>query len=123
MAITAPTAAISKDLWSLKTNAFVPVSTIMYSPNYWDEQTGNGNRHYFFMLKDCINPDQPNGFYNEFLKNELLEHKRVFEALGSRLRVEADPDQLSGVGFSSTKRGELVVRVTGATRRLLKIKF
>lgn len=118
-----PTASISKDLWSLKTGTFIPVSTIMYSPNYWDEQTGNGNRHYFFMLKDCINPDQPNGFYNEFLKNELLEHKRVFEALGSRLRVESDPDQLSGVGFSSTKRGELVVRVSGATRRLLKIKF
>lgn len=118
-----PIASISKDLWSLKTNTFVPVSTIMYSPNFWDQQTGNGNRHYFFMLKDCINPDQPNGFYNEFLKNELLEHKRVFEALGSRLRVESDPDQLSGVGFSSTKRGELVVRVTGATRRLLKIKF
>ena len=118
-----PAEAPSRELWSLKTGTFVPVSTIMYSPNYWDEQTGNGNRHYFFMLKDCINPDQPNGFYNEFLKNELLEHKRVFEALGSRLRVEADPDQLSGVGFSSTKRGELVVRVTGATRRLLKIKF
>ena len=76
------------------------------------------------MLKDCRNPEEPNGFYNEFLKNELMEHKRVFEALGGRMKIEKSDDQLSGVGFSTTKRDEVVVRVTGtAIKQVMKIKF
>lgn len=113
----------SKDIWNLKTNDFVPVSMMMYSPNYWDEQKGIGHRHVFFMLKDCRNPEDPNGFYNEFLSNDLAKHKRVFEALGSRMRAAYEDDQLSGIGFSTTKRDDVVVRVTGATKRVFKIKF
>lgn len=116
-----PSSLSSRKLWGLDTNQFHPVSVIMMSPNYWDGQDGIGNRHFFFMLKDCQNPEQPNGFFNEYLKNELLEHKRVFEALGGKMKVAPSQDQLSGVGFSATQRNTLVVRVTGHVNRIIKV--
>lgn len=116
-------AMISKDVWGIKTLQFTPVSVVCYSPNYWDEQNGIGHQHLFFMLKDCINPEEPNGYYNEFLKPELEQHRRVFEALGSKAHVKDVDDQLSGVGFSLTKRNDLIIKVKGATERVLKVKF
>ena len=98
---------------------FQTVSVVMYSPNHWDGQ-GIGNRHYCFMLAGCQNPDTPNGFLNEYLREDLLEHKRVFSALGRQMKVQPSDDQLSGLGFSSTVRNSVIVKADG---RPIKIVF
>lgn len=118
-----PSNMTSKEVWNKKTRNFVPVSVMMYSPNYWDEQKGQGNKHYFFMLKGCINDEKPNGFFNEYLNNELITHKKVFEALGNKMKVDDIENQLSGLGFSSTQRNSIVVRIEGNTDRVLKIRI
>ena len=113
----------SKEVWNISTNKFQKVSTLMFSPNYWDDQKGIGNKHYFFMLENCENDGTPRGFFNEFLNQDLMEHKRVFEILGNKMKVKESPNQLSGIGFSSTKRDSMIVQVEGTFKRTLKINF
>jgi hypothetical protein len=111
-----------KNLWGIDTGKFVEVDTMMLSPNYWDERKV-GNKHFFFMLRDCVNDNNPRGFFNEFLGGEFEPHKRVFEALGGQMKVADSTEQLSGLGFSSTVRNSVVAEVEGKTKRVLKINF
>lgn len=113
-----------KDVWGITTEQFVPVSTVMYSPNYFDDSEV-GNRHYFFILKGCVNDQPTRGIYNEFLRGDLQPHRKVFEVLGDRTKCEPSQDQLSGLGFSSTVRNSVVAKVTmaGGRRHLIKIQF
>lgn len=108
------------DHWNVPLNDFVPVSLICFSPNYWN---GNefGNKHIFFMLKDCINDTNPSGWFNEYLNNELHPHKRVMEALSSIMRVEYTENQLSGIGFSLGKLGEKKITVKVKTNNIQRI--
>lgn len=119
-----PSNVSSKEVWNIKTNDFVPVSVICYSPNHWENvKNKTGHRHVFFMLKNCINDENPSGMFNEFLVQDLYEHRKVMEALSSKMRVEDSDDQLSGVGFATDKRAEVIVKVIGSVERVLKIKF
>lgn len=113
----------SKKVWGISTNQFIPITICMFSPNYWDNQKGIGNRHFMFILKGCKNPDRVNGFFNEFLRSEFIPHRKVFEALGSKMGVEPSENQLSGVGFSDTQRNIIILKVTGKITRTLKIKI
>ncbi len=112
----------SKEKWNLKTNRFHKVKKFMYSPNYWKEQTGN--KHYLFMLEDCISDESPRPFFNEFLKEDLItKNKRVFEVLAGKLKVPASSKQLSGVGFSDTIKDSMLCRVEGSFKRTIKVNF
>lgn len=118
-----PSTISTREVWGLKTNQFIPVTVIMSSPNFWNGAKQTGNKHHFFMLRGCVNPEMPNGFFNEFIVPELEKHKHVLAALGSKMAVVDAQDQLSGVGFSTTKHTSLVVKVVGATTRILKINI
>lgn len=117
-----PSTVSSKEIWGINTMQFHRVKTIMFSPNHWD---GNktGNRHYFFIIDGCKQEGMARGFYNEFLRPELNEHRKVFEVLGSKMRVAESDNQLSGLGFSTTKRNEVYCRVSGKFTRNIKIIF
>lgn len=109
--------------WGLTTNQFYPVSVAMLSPNHWDGEKGIGNKHFFFFIDDCVNDTRPNGFYNEFLNQDLNKHRKVFEALGSMMKVENSERQLSGIGFSDTQRNSIICEVEGYTKRIIKLTF
>ena len=111
-----------EDIWNISTQKWQKVSMVMNSPNHWD---GNetGNKHWFFILEDCINPDPARGFYNEFLRQEFHEDRKVFEMLASKMKTEESDKQLSGLGFSSTQRNSILCKVSGSFNRVVKINF
>lgn len=117
-----PFGSLTKDCWGVKTETFQKVSMIMNSPNHWD---GNetGNKHYFFILEGCNSGEDARGFFNEFLKEELNEHRKVFEIVGSKMRAEKSDRQLSGLGFSSTVRNHAYFKVSGSFNRTVKVLF
>ena len=117
-----PSTSKSKEIWGINTLTYVPVNAIMMSPNYWDEK-GVGNKHYFFMLDGCVNDGSARGFFNEFLKEELNKHRKVFEIVGSKMTTKESKDQLSGVGFSSTQKNSVMLRVKGSFTRVINVTF
>ena len=116
-----PSASVSKEVWGIKTNEFHKVNVLMKSPNHWDGELGVGNKHYFFMVDGCKNDEQARGFYNEFLKDDLTPHRKVIEMVGNKLKTDNSDNQLSGFGFSSTQKKEVLVKVNGNFSRMLKV--
>ena len=98
------------DVWNVKTGTFVDVTSVMRSPNFWDGEVGN--EHFFFTLAECKVSERVHGFFNEFLRPELAEHRKVFEHLADTYKCEHVEDQLSGIGFSTTKSAKATFLVT-----------
>jgi hypothetical protein len=111
----------SEIVWGIKTQKFHKVKMIMNSPNHWDGEK-TGNKHYFFILENCNSGEPVRGFFNEFLNEKLTEHRKVFEVLGEKLKTDKS-EQLSGLGFSSTKKDSIICKVTGSFTRALEITF
>lgn len=117
-----PNSTRSQQVWGINTNQFHRVKLFTLSPNYWGER-GVGNKHYFFVLDGCKNDGNARGFFNEFLSSDLDKHRKVFEIVGSKMKAQNDDEQLSGLGFSSTAKNQVVVKVTGNFTRMLRIVF
>lgn len=105
-----PHTSISKDVWGITSQQFHRVSMLMHSPNHWDGER-TGNRHYFFMIDSCKNPEPVRGYFNEYLRADLNKHRKVFEVLGSKTKIQPIDEQLSGIGLSSTRKDKIYVRV------------
>jgi hypothetical protein len=114
--------SVTKELYGLETNKFHKVNLICLSPNHWAENAV-GNKHYFFMLEGCKSPTSIRSFHNENLSAELLEHKRVLEVLAMTAQIPSTDKQLSGVGFNATVFEEVVVRLQGNFKRVIKVRF
>lgn len=114
--------SISREIYGLETNQFHKVNLVCLSPNHWGENNV-GNKHYFFMLDGCKSPVSIRSFHNENLLPELAAHRKVLEVLGATNMIEPADRQLSGLGFNSTVRDEVILRLQGSHKRVIKLKF
>lgn len=117
------TNTVSQEKWNLTTEKFVTVNAVTLSPNHWGDNEV-GNRHTFFVLDGAKNDEPTRGIYNEFLHPRLVEHRKVFEVIGDKTKCQPTEGQLSGLGFSSTKKDTVTVRVRqGKRRRLFEVQM
>jgi hypothetical protein len=108
----------SQEKWGVHTEVFTKVRAIMLSPNFWGD-SAVGNKHHFFILEGCKSDAPTRGIYNEFLRPEFEKHRKVFEILGSKTMCPPATEQLSGLGFSSTRGDTVTVRADKRTYNII----
>lgn len=113
----------SKEVYGLETNKFHKVNLVCLSPNHWGNNKV-GNKHFLFMLDSCKATTDLRSFHNENLLPELLEqHRKVMDVLGGKSMIPSTDKQLSGLGFNATVRDEVILRLGGSFKRVIKVKF
>jgi hypothetical protein len=113
---------IQQTVYGLDTNSFHEVELICLSPNHWGDNSF-GNKHYMFMLKGAMAEQPLRSFHNENLNAELKKHRKVMEVLANTTQLEPKGKQLAGLGFNSTVKNDLIVKVKGSHNRTLKVKI
>jgi hypothetical protein len=112
----------SKEIYGLETNQFHKVNLVCLSPNHWGENNV-GNKHYFFMLDKCKSLTAIRSFHSENLIPELANHRKVLEVLGNTTMIEPSDKQLSGLGFNSSVKDEVILKLSGSHKRVVKVLF
>jgi hypothetical protein len=116
------TKSIVKEIYGLESNKFHKVNLVCLTPNHWGNNEV-GNKHYLFMLEKCKSPNPIRSFHCENLISVLAEERKVLEPYGAVNLIESTPNQLSGLGFNATVRDELIVKLQGSHKRIVKILF
>ena len=79
------------------------------------------------MLDNCKTTSDLRSFHSENLIPELAQHRKVLEVLGNTTMISKDSKekdkQLSGLGFNSTVKDELILKISGTHKRVIKVKF
>jgi hypothetical protein len=117
-----PETASTKNIWNLDTNEFHKVNLVSLSPNHWGKNDV-GNKHYLFMLDGCRSDVPLRSFHNENLNADLIQHRKVTEVLGVTTMLEPSINQLCGLGFNSTVKDEVILKLSGTFKRTIKVKF
>lgn len=119
----APIAESSKEVWGIATQEFHKVNLVCNSPNYWGKNEV-GKKYIFFMLDGCKPEYEMRSFHNENLNKDLTKHRKVMEVLANTTMITPNGSKiLSGLGFNTTVRDELIVKCSGNFKRILKVKF
>lgn len=90
------------------TNLFHPVTLMLKSPNFWNGD--QGNEHLFVILKDAKVDEPLRPFFNEYLRSDLKNIRKVFEMLAGRMMVEPADNQVTGVGISLSQQARLLFK-------------
>jgi hypothetical protein len=114
----------SETRWGVSTNRLVDVNMITVSPNYWDSNKV-GNKHYIMSLEGCKSDEDMLPFFNEQLSGELREYRKALEMLSEKAKVTPSDIQVSGLGFSETKKANFLMQVQckEGTKRMYNVSI
>ena len=113
---------VNKEIYGLESNNFHKVNLVCLSPNYWDDNKV-GNKHYFFMLEGAKTLEDTRSFHNENLLPSFRDHRKTMEILANATKLSPTDKQLCGLGFNATVRDEVILRLSGTHKRMIKVKF
>lgn len=114
--------ATERTIYGIKTQNFHKVNLVCNSPNHWGLNSV-GFKHLFFMLEGCTLDETIRSFHSENLNTELTGARKTLERLGEVTRLEPESKSLSGVGFNTTVKDEVILRLKGSHQRVIKVKL
>jgi hypothetical protein len=112
----------TKEIYGLEPNQFHKVNLMCYSPNHWGN-SNVGHKHLLLMLQGAKTDELIRSFHSQDLNSELYPHRRVLDALGYQTMIEPSNKQLAGLGFNTTVRDYVYLKVSGSHKRMIKLIF